>query len=191
MPLGSARLAYAEHVTGQRRDQATRISFNDSIAQASSGKTAKNKKKPKLFRLLARKLSGTGPRSHHATHRAPGAHQQHLVNSQDPRDQGMIYLPSAHERQRMDEGLYNLNYLLEALDPSEAGNSDGDTEPSPQDSEDILVPNKDRTPTNEEQELRMQGHLSLAENAFGEGWRDEVDSVSSTLAEKDQPIRVS
>ena len=101
----------------------------------------------------------------------------------------MMYLTSAQERQRMDEWLYNVNDLLEALDPSEAVNSDGDTEASPQDSEDTLVPNTDRTPTNEEQELWTQGHLSHAENAPREGWRDEVDSVSSTLAEKDQPLR--
>ena len=101
----------------------------------------------------------------------------------------MMYLPSAQERQRMAEGVYNVNELLEALNPNEPVDSDGVTEASSQDSEDTLVPNTDRTPTNEEQELRTQGHSSHAENTSGERWRDEVDSVSSTLAEKDQPSR--
>lgn len=182
--LNSARVGFVE-----ARDGIAAKQIEEFRGSTSSYKTARNKKKPTLFKWLARRLLGKSSRGHHARRRARGTHQQHIPKSYNPRDQGVIYLPSAKERQRMNEWLYDVKDLLEALDPHEAGDSDGDSEASSSDSERTLTPGINSVAPTQEQDPQTQERMNNSDNTSRAEWCDEVDSNASTLAEEGQPTR--
>ena len=102
---------------------------------------------------------------------------------------GLTGTRSARKRQRMQEWLYDIEDLLAALDLHEEINTDGDSTTSSWNSETTLVPSTDYAPSTQEHTRQIQGRMNNMENTTGGKQHDEAASITSTMAEKDQPMR--
>ena len=183
MTLNSARIGFVEAGARRGAKQAAEMKINDQ-GRTSTLKMTNNKKSPTLLQILARKISGMNMSNNTDENEPDKAGAEH-----DSENARIIYTPSAKDRQRIQEWVYDVKDLLAALDPYEAGDADGDSATVSADSDITVILSMDDTPPNQEQERQTKGEIHSVEHATRGQLQDDTDSIATTLAEEDQPMR--
>ena len=185
MPLNSTRIDFIEARSRLGAKQAAKMKLKDDRERSSTSKRPTKKKSPSLVvQMLGRRLLRAESSDNFTESDKDG-----VDKIDDPHDSDSVRFAKKH--QRTQEWLYAVQDRLNALDPHEAAEPDADSKASSSESEDALASGINNSSYTQEQEQRTQTKMKNIENTSREGWRNDVDSIASTLAEDGHPRRKS